>query len=437
MSESIHVIMNEWQTRKPERGSGLEGLSLDTKADRSLVEQLEQYSMLKVTELRAGLKIETYSFVGKLRIGNLEVTIQPKIEHSTFLNLLRYAYGFRKLKLFAKTSQRTDEVGFEDLLVNQLNAEVAELIARGLLRTYVSRSELLATPRGRIDLQAIAGEVGLLTATLPCTHHPRIEDSLLNQVLLAGLQMAAMIASDIGLRRQSRSLAAAFNERVSHIQLNRGVLRQAGERLNRLTIAYEPAINIINLLFEAKRVTLGETNSSSQLPGFLFDMSRFFQALVARFLKENLPGFTFQEEYALSGVMRYLPDFNPQQHRSPTPRPDFVLLKGRQIAAMLDAKYRDIWEKTYTRDMLFQLSLYAISNPQKMATILYPSISDEPSESRIEIRDPVSGDRIARVGIRPVHLPRLDELINAAPSREAERRKQAFAESLAFGPRSQ
>ena len=43
MSESIHVIMNEWQTRKPERGSGLEGLSLDTKADRSLVEQLEQY----------------------------------------------------------------------------------------------------------------------------------------------------------------------------------------------------------------------------------------------------------------------------------------------------------------------------------------------------------------------------------------------------------
>jgi 5-methylcytosine-specific restriction enzyme subunit McrC len=435
MSEIIHVIMNEWQTRKPERGSGLDGLSLGTKADRELVERLEQFSMLKVSELRTGLQIETYSFVGKLRIGNLEVTIQPKIEHSTFLNLLRYAYGFRKLKLFASTSQPTDRSSYEDLLVCQLNSEVRELISRGLFRAFVSRRERLASPRGRIDLQAIAAEAGMPTTSLPCRHYSRIEDSVLNRVLLAGLRLAATVANDIELSRESRRLMSALDERVSHIDLSRTVLRQTFQRLTRLTTAYAPAVNIVSLLFQSHGVSLEDSDHPIQLPGFLFDMSRFFQALVSRFLRDNLPGYEFREEYALSDMMQYMSNFNPQRHRSPTPRPDFVVLKGRKIQAMLDAKYRDIWERSLTRDMLFQLSLYAVSNGEKMATILYPTTFNEASESRIEIRDPVSGDRIARVGIRPVHLPSLDGLINSPPSSDTERRKQAFAESLAFGLR--
>ena len=41
---------------------------------------------------------------------------------------------------------------FQDLLVAQLHAEVRELVARGLRRRYVARSEELASPRGRIDM---------------------------------------------------------------------------------------------------------------------------------------------------------------------------------------------------------------------------------------------------------------------------------------------
>ena len=122
----------------------------------------------------------------------LNLTILPKIKGTSLLSLLRYAYGFRRLNLISDSTHLVDQWGFEDLLISQLNAEVQELISRGLLRAYVSTAERLSSPRGRIDLTRMALDGGTVTATLPCLHHPRIEDTLLNQVLMAGLRLAAI-----------------------------------------------------------------------------------------------------------------------------------------------------------------------------------------------------------------------------------------------------
>src|SRR5205823_3664214 len=100
-------------------------------------------------------------------------------------------------------SHHLDRATFQDLLVKQLNDEVSELVARGLHRTYVQRNERLPSPRGRIDIGRLAAQGGVVAASLPCTHHPRVEDTLLNQILLAGLGLAAAAASDLHLRRES------------------------------------------------------------------------------------------------------------------------------------------------------------------------------------------------------------------------------------------
>ena len=60
-------------------------------------------------------------------------------------------------------------------------------MARGLRRGYVRREEDLASPRGRIDFQKMAGRGPVVEATLPCVHHQRDEDRLINRVLLAGV----------------------------------------------------------------------------------------------------------------------------------------------------------------------------------------------------------------------------------------------------------
>ena len=155
----------------------------------------------------AGLSVKSTSFVGRVRLGEIDITVVPKLGSDSLLKLLRYAYGLRDLQLLPSTTHTTHALGLQDILVWQLVEEVQELLARGLRRAYVRREEALASPRGRIDFQAMAASGLPAEATLPCVHHRRDEDRLINRVLLAGLRLAASLAVDRDLRVRAGRLA--------------------------------------------------------------------------------------------------------------------------------------------------------------------------------------------------------------------------------------
>ena len=428
-----NVTLSEWQVRGPDDCPELKNQFLDSSACRSVADRLTNSKLLKLTELRHGIEVSAFSYVGRVRVGNLNITILPKIKGRSLLNLLRYAYGFRRLNLVSDLTHVVDDLGFEDLLIFQLNAEVQELISRGLQRAYISTDERLGVPRGRIDLTRIALDGGMVMATLPCKHHPRIEDTLMNQVLLAGLRLAGSIANSIELRRESQRLAMMIDEQVSAIRLNANVLDLAGRKLNRLSTAYQPALSIIRLLLEMQGVVLEGQSSTTSLPGFLFDMNAFFQALMSRFLRENLPGCEVRDEQSLKGMMRYNQSHNPQRRQSPTPRPDYVVTQQGIIRSILDAKYRDLWETTLPREMLYQLVVYAISNPSRpQSSILYPTTNPLAKEARIDIADPMHGRHLGKVCLRPVLLQQLERIV-ADQSSSTLCRRLGLAESLAFG----
>ncbi len=431
---AITIETSEWRTLGPDNCGELDGHFLETTpGDRKTVKWLEKSKLIGLRDLRRGLEVKTFAHVGKVRIGNLDVTIMPKIERGVLLGLLRYAYGFRKLRVFSDSAQHVDRHGFVDILISQLNAEASEVIRRGLLRAYVPFDERLSSPRGGIDMARIVRDAGAAAATLPCRHYQRVEDAILNRVLMAGLRLAASLTEVPELRLESRTLAAMMEARVKPIQrkLTVAMLDSADRQQSRLTASYGPALSIIRLLVRGHGIEL--KGAIVKLPGFLFDMNAFFQTLVSRFLRDNLTGHEIIDEHSLNGMLRYDPMFNPRHRQAPTPRPDYVVRRSGITRAILDAKYRDLWEKSLPSTMLYQLVAYAISQPMRPeSSILYPTTDVKAKEARIDAREPISGKKIAQVCLRPILLPQLARLV-MANSPEGRREREALAHRLAFG----
>src|SRR5712672_194019 len=144
---SIHI--KEWtRIAATEPKSPLAGLFLEDRVQaKSAAKALSKSGMLTILELREGLSIESSSYVGRITLGNIQITVHPKITGMPLLRLLRYAYGLRNLDIFAGVEYAGEDQAFQELLINQLVAEVNELIARGLQRRYVRTDHDLTSPR--------------------------------------------------------------------------------------------------------------------------------------------------------------------------------------------------------------------------------------------------------------------------------------------------
>ncbi len=303
-----------------------------------------------------------------------------------------------------------------------------------LHRRYEPVAARLATPRGRLDLQTLARD-GIISAELPCRHYPRVEDCLHNQVLLAGLRLAAEIACDRDLRSELRRTAPIIENDVSQtISVSPATIARLRRRANRLTVAYEPAISLIEILLDSSGVSLQGALQQPKVPGFLFDMNRFFQRLLGRFLRENLPDHHVQEEKAIRGMMAYSPEYNPRACRARPRSPTTVSGPKEGKTLLLDAKYRDLWsEDLPRRRCCTKLAIYALSQrpTPRRATILYPTMNSAASDSVIRIFEPSSGNPRAEVIQHPVSLAWLAALL--APGRGIYEARQRQGVRLEIG----
>ncbi len=433
MSDSVNVPLEEWDRRVV--GAALNdpvaAIDLSSATDQALVKKLSDAGMLTVRELRRGIEITTRSFVGKIQFDQFSITITPKLGQESFMRLFRYAYDLRDLARMPTTPFSAGGNLFEDLLPVQLLAETEELLARGLDRRYVAVEESLASPRGRIDMNRIARDGGIIRGSLPCRHYLRLSDCLLNQVLLGGILFAAGCAQSPPLKIALRRLADVLAVSVRSRPLHRHLVAQANRNLDRMAAAYAPALTIISLLLEGESPALEDSDESIQLPGFLFDMNRFFQRLLGRFLRENLEDAEVLEEQPLKKLLRYARNENPKGRRAPKPRPDFAIKMDNGKLHLLDAKYRDLWQHELPREMLYQLAIYALSQPKgSIATILYPTMANNARPARIEIAEPVGEWDRAFIVLQPVHLPELDRVI--AGGYATGRERQAMARRMVF-----
>ncbi|MBU3171142.1 McrC family protein [Clostridium estertheticum] len=202
-------------------------------------------------------------------------------------------------------------------------------------------------------------------------------------------------------------------ENISDITLTRGNLKGVRNSINRLTRRYSAVFEVINILYESQGIQLEGSSKHINLRGYFFDMNAFFETLIGRLVQNCSEGYSIKDQYSLHDMFIYTSGFNPCHRKSPTPRPDFALMKEGRVVKLLNAKYRDLWGRSLPAKMLYHLAIYAVSGiGNKTATILYPTISDILTTAKIDINDPVSCGNIDSVILQPVNLEKVAELVS-------------------------
>lgn len=391
--------MREWQNEF------FPDMELETKHERELARLLSEKEIIKILELKDGLSISTNSFVGSLSIGNIHLSIMPKIQGIDLLTLMNYAYGLKDLTVMHQSSFSLQSFTFVDILIYQLYTHTEDLFTKGFHRGYIKKEEESASPKGRLDFNKIARNQYLKKATLHSAYYERNENNLLNRVLLSGLKMCLKLANDQHLMLHLRRLISYLDEYISDIVLTRQIIKKAQNNINRLTERYRPLLEIIAILQENQGIELDESNKEVKLQGFFFDMNRFFEALVGRLLLDFVSDYHVKEQFSLHHMFTYARNYNPKNRRSPTPRPDFAVMKNGRVTRLMDAKYKDLWENAIPRDMLYQLSVYALSSEgDKQATIIYPSLNQHAISQKIDIKNPISDEYMGAVLLEPLNL---------------------------------
>jgi len=143
------IILKEWDT------VFLKDAELSDNEARITAQILNNEGILEITEQKQGVLIKSNSYVGRVKIGDFQLNVYPKIDGMPLYRLLRYAYGLRDLKLFNMAEHSLNDFSFFDLLIYELYVEAEDLLRRGIYKNYIQKEDDLISPRGKINIDKL------------------------------------------------------------------------------------------------------------------------------------------------------------------------------------------------------------------------------------------------------------------------------------------
>ena len=93
-----------------------------------------------------GIRIRSTSYVGTIKIGDLNITIRPKMEIQVTLQFVAlHLRPEESSKVFDRADHGVGQQCFQDVLIHQLLVESIEILGRGLRKEYRQTRESLKT----------------------------------------------------------------------------------------------------------------------------------------------------------------------------------------------------------------------------------------------------------------------------------------------------
>jgi 5-methylcytosine-specific restriction enzyme subunit McrC len=382
-------------------------------SDLALAEKLRDGDRLTVEQVGAGIRISATSWIGVVRLSEVEVRIVPKYAGGDLgvLQMLDYARGLPALVTYdALRTLKAEGRSLVDLL-GWLLAERTERIVRGgLIADYVPRTDRLRVLRGRLQVMDQVRQHFGQVDVLECAFEEHESDVVENQVVGAAMAVARRVCSDPEVLSKIGRLLPVLDEACDASSLDAASARAVLD-YNRRNEHYRPAHEIAWLFLARLGVDDLFASGRTQAFAFLLDMNQLFEDFVTRLLGDALePGIRVHAQRRDRSIVENELTGRPYAAIIP----DILLDRGsgrNRIRLPVDAKYKLYDVRRLDPSDVYQAFFYAYAYHAPMpgqlaeptALLVYPSAE---AGVRVALRvaraDSTTTARIQAVGI---HIP--------------------------------
>lgn len=222
-----------------------------------------------------------------------------------------------------------------EILIGLFARKLADEVRKGMPRRYLAHADDLAALRGRLNVTRQFTTLIARPDRLACLYDDLSPDILLNQIMKAAVDQLMRVSVSPENQRRLRELAFFY---ADIRKVPPSSLAWDGLILDRTNSRWRELVELARLLLGDRF----QTTSTGNARGFslTFDMSRLFEAYIARQLKRALTG-TDRTVHAQGGRLYCLEEPETSTGRFMT-KPDILVKRGGSVEMVIDTKWKRI-----------------------------------------------------------------------------------------------
>ena len=308
------------------------------------------------------------SRVGAFELGDLLVSIRPKLDISRVLFLASYAIGAFELQ--ERHFPFSEAETLVEALVPAFVSSAKRAFGRGLLHGYRTQEEPLHTVRGRIVVSEQIRRRFDIPFPVEVRYDEFTDDILANRLVKAAAALLGdMHIQDAHLRDGLRWTNTLLG-RVSPVHFSPRDLPSVP--FDRLNEHYREVVELSRLILRYRAFELDRGDVRAN--GFLVDMNEVFQDFVTRALRETLriSNRTFRSDEALPKGLTL--DVKQRVRL----KPDLSWWDASVCTFVGDAKYKDIYDEGAPNADLYQVLAYATALDLPGGLLIYAQGEADP-----------------------------------------------------------
>lgn len=287
--------------------------------------------------------IAATSKIGVARIGDLQVSVRPKIAIDRLIFLMGYAQSpsfWRDQHVHLEPEQ-----DLFSAIADAFSRLSVKALEQGLLYGYRTIEDTLPVLRGRVRVAEQMGRRFGRMIPLEVRYDEFSVDIAENRILLMAIHRLLRLP---GISHTAHRALLRLRLQLADVSTTPRGSDLPRWQPSRLNIRYQPALRFAELILAAN--SFEQRIGSLEVTGFVFDMWRVFEDFVCVALREALTPYGGKPE------LQYRTHLDDED--AIPMRPDFVWSAGGQVRVVADAKYKAEKPAGFPQADLYQLLAY-------------------------------------------------------------------------------